>query len=59
TLPDPRAVRNAYQAISAYRFTLFGDLGFEQQAPAMSVANVFGLLREQFAAWQGKLSAAS
>ncbi|MDQ1062156.1 hypothetical protein B8X02_03450 [Stenotrophomonas rhizophila] len=57
THPDQRAVRDVYQAISAYRLTQFGDLGFEQQAPAKSVANVFGLLREQFDAWQGKLSA--
>ncbi|MFI8716987.1 hypothetical protein ACIGHF_03725 [Stenotrophomonas sp. NPDC077464] len=56
THPDQRAFLTAYQTISAHRLTQFGDLGFEQQAEAESVAKVCNLLREQFDAWQRKLS---
>ena len=57
THPDQRAVRNAYLAISSFRLTQFGDLGFEQQSPTKSVAEVSGLLRQQFDAWHRKLAA--
>jgi hypothetical protein len=57
THPDQSAVRAAYLAIAAYRLTQFGDLGFEQNTPAKSVADVSGLLREQFDAWGRKLAA--
>ncbi|UQY86386.1 hypothetical protein LQE85_12875 [Stenotrophomonas rhizophila] len=57
THPDQRAVRNAYLAIAAHRLMQFGDLGFEQNTPAKSIADVSGLLREQFDAWGRKLAA--
>jgi len=56
THPDQKAIRRAYLAIAAYRLTQFGDLGFEQNTPANSVAEVSGLLREQFDAWDLKLA---
>lgn len=55
THPDRDKLRDAYSALSEYRLTQFGDVGFERSAPAKSMTGASALLRKQFDSWHRKL----